>query len=166
MSNLVLGNHLAARLLRDRVILPLMNKASLQQRVWDTLSQLKVTYRNGPLGRQAPTWPSSPGPRPGRPGPRDRLCPGLRRRTTLHGELGHQWALVLPDPILCDQYQYTAVVANRLGDHAMTTLVADQDPNQDILLVGPDAHLGWRGRPDPDTLDQWLTTIPQHRRTS
>jgi hypothetical protein len=58
------------------------------------------------------------------------------------------------------------LVANRLGDHAMTALVASQDTNQDILLVRPDAHLGWRGRPDPDTLDQWLTTRTQHGQTT
>lgn len=31
-SNLVLGNHVFARLLRDRVVVPLMNKASMQLR--------------------------------------------------------------------------------------------------------------------------------------
>jgi 4,5-epoxidase len=32
-SNLVLGNHIFARLLRDWVVIPLLNKASLQRRV-------------------------------------------------------------------------------------------------------------------------------------
>ena len=66
-SNLILGNHIVARLLRDRVLIPLMNKASMQRRVWENLSQLKVTYRNGPLGRQARkwTWFSGQGPLPG-----------------------------------------------------------------------------------------------------
>ena len=52
-GNLILGDHVFARLLRDRVIVPLMNTASMQRRVWETVSQLKVTYRDGPLGRRA-----------------------------------------------------------------------------------------------------------------
>jgi 2-polyprenyl-6-methoxyphenol hydroxylase-like FAD-dependent oxidoreductase len=64
-SSLVLGNHVFARLLRDRVVDPLMNKASMQRRVWENLSQLKVTYRDGPLGRQARRWFSGQGPLPG-----------------------------------------------------------------------------------------------------
>jgi 4,5-epoxidase len=43
MSNLVLGNHMVARLLRDRVIVPLMNKASLQRRVWEKWSRWSQT---------------------------------------------------------------------------------------------------------------------------
>lgn len=79
-SNLVLGNHIFARLLRDRVIVPLMNKASMQRRVWENLSQLKVTYRNGPLGRQGRRWLSGQGPLPGDRVP-DLECKGRRRRT-------------------------------------------------------------------------------------
>jgi 4,5-epoxidase len=52
-GNLILGNHVVARVLRDRVIVPLMNRASIQRRVWENLSQLKVTYRDGPPGRRA-----------------------------------------------------------------------------------------------------------------
>jgi 4,5-epoxidase len=55
-GNLILGNHVFARLLRDRVIIPLMNTASMQRRVRETVSQLKVTYRDGPLGREARRW--------------------------------------------------------------------------------------------------------------
>jgi 4,5-epoxidase len=63
-----------------------------------------------------------------------------------------------------------AVVAKRLGDDGMITLVADRGTNREIVLVRPDAHLGWRGRPDPDALDRWLTAVlrqgragPAHR---
>lgn len=42
-SNLVLGNHVVTFLLRDWVVVPLMNTASMQRRVWKYLSQLKVT---------------------------------------------------------------------------------------------------------------------------
>jgi hypothetical protein len=30
------------------------------------------------------------------------------------------------------------------------------------MLVRPDAHLGWRGRADPDTLNRWLTAVTRH----
>jgi hypothetical protein len=56
-----------------------------------------------------------------------------------------------------------AVVAKRLGDDRMITLVADHDANGEIMLVRPDAHLGWRGR-DPEALDRWLTAVARHGR--
>src|SRR5918996_693960 len=64
-GNLIPGNHVLARLLRDRIVVPLMNKASMQRLVWENLSQLKVTYRDGPLGDGARKWFSGRGPLPG-----------------------------------------------------------------------------------------------------
>ena len=123
-GNLILGNHVLARLLRDRVIIPLMNKASMQRRVWEGVSQLRVTYRSGPLGRRGRTWFSGHGPRPGDRVP-DFECvrAGDGERTTLHAELGDKWALVVPARTLSGRY--AAVVANRLGVDGMTTLLAD-----------------------------------------
>jgi 4,5-epoxidase len=162
-GNLILGNHIFARLLRDRVVIPLMNKASTQRRVWETVSQLKVTYRNGPLGRRVRKWFSGKGPLPGDRVP-DIEC--LRAegggRTTLHAELGNKWALVMPSRMVRDPY--AAVVAKRLGDDRMIKLVADHDPNGEIMLVRPDAHLGWRGRADPAALDRWLTAVARQGR--
>jgi 4,5-epoxidase len=40
-GNLILGNHIVARLLRDRLFVPLMNTAAMQRRVWEGLSQLR-----------------------------------------------------------------------------------------------------------------------------
>jgi 4,5-epoxidase len=127
-GNLLLGNHIFARLLRDRLIIPLMNKASMQRRVWETVSQLKVTYRNGPLGGRPRKWFSAQGPLPG-----DRI-PDLEcvraeggGRTTLHSELGDKWALVMPGRFVSDEYD--AVVAKRLAEDGMVTLVADHDSN-------------------------------------
>src|SRR5215218_11082092 len=104
------------RLLRDRMVVPLMNKASMQRRVWENLSQLKVTYRNGPLGGQARKWFSGRGPLPGDRVP-DIECVRAEGggHTTLHAELGDKWALVMPGPMVSDEY--AAVVAKRLGDH-------------------------------------------------
>jgi hypothetical protein len=33
------------------------------------------------------------------------------------------------------------------------------ESNDEIMLVRPDAHLGWRGRADPDALDRWLIGV-------
>ena len=46
--------------------------------------------------------------------------------------------------------EYAAVVARRLGDGGMITLLADQNSDREIMVVRPDAHLGWRGRAEPD----------------
>jgi 4,5-epoxidase len=59
---------------------------------------------------------------------------------------------------------YAAVVAKRLGEDDMITLVANHDANGEIMLVRPDAHLGWRGRADPDALDRWLTVVARQGR--
>jgi 4,5-epoxidase len=162
-GNLILGNHILARLLRNRVIIPLMNRASMQRRVWETVSQLKVSYRNGPLGRSARNW--LPGRRP-LPGDRvpDIVCVRGEsgERTTLHAELGQRWALVMPDRMVGDEC--AAVAAKRLGDDGVITLVADDAPEGEISLVRPDAHLGWRGRVDPSALDRWLTAVARHGR--
>lgn len=61
---------------------------------------------------------------------------------------------------------YAAVVAKRLGDDGVITLVADHDASGEIMLVRPDAHLGWRGRADPDALDRWLAAATQNGRTA
>ena len=162
-GNLVLGNHVLARVLRDRMIVPLMNRASMQRRVWETVSQLKVTYRDGPLGRRARRWFAGRGPLPGDRVP-DIECAraGGGGHTTLHAELGNRWALVMPARTVSDEY--AAVVAKRLGDDGTITLVADHDSTEEIMLVRPDAHLGWRGRADPDALDRWLTSVARHGR--
>jgi hypothetical protein len=59
---------------------------------------------------------------------------------------------------------YTTIVAKRLGYDGVTTLVADHDSNGEIMLVRPDAHLGWRGRAEPDALDRWLTAMARQGR--
>jgi 4,5-epoxidase len=163
-GDLILGNHVLARLLRDWVIVPLMNKASMQRRVWEHVSQLKVTYRSGPLGRPARKLFPGKGPVAGDRVP-DIECERLQGgRTTLHAELGHRWALVMPGRMAGDEYG--AIVAERLGADGTITLVADADPSGEIMLVRPDAHLGWQGPGDPDALDRWLTAMARHGRAS
>jgi 4,5-epoxidase len=162
------------------------------------VSQLKVTYRNGPLGRRARKRFSGHGPLPGDRVP-DIECVLAEGggQTTLHAELGHKWALVMPGRLASEEYaavaakrlgddgmvtlvadhdsnlvmpgrtvsdEYAAVVAKWLGDSGVVTLVADDDSNGEIMLVRPDAHLGWRGRADPDALDRWLSEMARHGR--
>jgi 4,5-epoxidase len=162
-SNLILGNHVFARLLRDRVVVPLMNKASMQRRVWENLSQLKVTYRNGPLARRARRRFAGQGPLPGDRVP-DLECVRAAGagQTTLHAELGNKWALVMPGRMVSDEC--AAVAAKRLGGDGAITLVADHGSSEEIMLVRPDAHLGWRGRADPDALDRWLSDVARQGR--
>jgi 2-polyprenyl-6-methoxyphenol hydroxylase-like FAD-dependent oxidoreductase len=166
-SKLVLGNHVFARLLRDRIVVPLMNKPSMQRRVREQLSQLKVTYRNGPLGGRAHRWFSGQDMLPGDRVP-DIECTKGGGRTTLHAELGNRWALVMPGRMVSDGYpavgqmvcdRYTDVVARRLGEDGVICLVAGDDCGTDVMLVRPDGHLGWRGSADPGALDRWLTTV-------
>jgi 4,5-epoxidase len=166
MGNLILGNHVVARLLRDRVFVPLMNKPSMQRRVWENLSQLKVTYRDGPLGRRPRNRFSRHGPVPGDRVP-DIACVRADGggHTTLHAELGNTWALVVPSRMASDGYDgHAAVAAKRLGGDRTITLVADDESSEEIMLVRPDAHLGWRGRAHPDAFDRWLTAMTRHGR--
>ena len=69
----------------------------------------------------------------------------------------HDCNLVMPGRTVSEEY--AAVVAKRLGDDRMITLVADHHSDGEIMLVRPDAHLGWRGRADPADLDRWLTAM-------
>jgi 4,5-epoxidase len=163
-GNLILGDHRLARLLRDRLIVPLMNRPSMQRRVWETVSQLNVTYRDGPLGGRARKWFAGRGPLPGDRVP-DIACVRTEGggHTTLHAELGDRWALVMPGR--AESERNAAVVANRrLGDDRVSTLVADRDTDGEIMLVRPDAHLGWRGRAEPAALDRWLTAVTRQGR--
>ncbi|SEP53559.1 FAD-dependent monooxygenase [Amycolatopsis saalfeldensis] len=157
ISNLLLGDHFFARLLRDRVIIPLMNRATMQRLVWENVSQLKVSYQDGPLGHRARKWLSGKGPRPGDRVP-DIECVRAEDggRTGLHAELGNKWALVVSGQEMGDEH--TAVTVKHLGEHGTTTLISGQTPKGDTMLVRPDAHLGWRGQASPDVLDRWLST--------
>jgi 4,5-epoxidase len=114
-------------------------------------------------GRQARKWFSGQRPLPGDRVP-DIECVRAEGggQTTLHAELGDRWALVMPARMV--SAEYAAVMAKRLGDDGVVTLVADHDSNGEIMLVRPDAHLGWRGRADPDALDRWLTAMARQGR--
>jgi 4,5-epoxidase len=144
LTGLVLGGSAPARLLRDRVLVPLMNAPLVQRLIWEHASQLKVSYRRSWL----------PGLRPG-----DRVADVAGsteggRQSRLHAELGPRWVLIAPATVTGEACAATARRA--LGADGVTRLVPAQ-PTRRVLLVRPDAHLGWSGR-TPADLARWLAT--------
>jgi 2-polyprenyl-6-methoxyphenol hydroxylase-like FAD-dependent oxidoreductase len=145
MTTTLLGGSLAARLVRDHVLVPLMNLPPVQRLIWEQASQLLVSYRRGPLGGR-----SLRGPRPG-----DRVPDVPCRRadgspTRLHAELGSGWAVLGPDGAVLDA---CAAVADPLLGLVARLAVA----RSDVLLVRPDGHLAWRGT-DPSALRHHLAS--------
>jgi 4,5-epoxidase len=144
-TKILLGTNTTTRWLRDQLILPMLNRPIVQDRLLAVASQLSVSYRRGPLARkiQIPI-----GLRLG-----DRVPDMACRRpdgtaTSLHGELAGRWAVVIPDggdppPI------------GRLGDEVIVLHAAVSD----AMLIRPDAHLAWRQRYATAELQTWLDTI-------
>jgi 4,5-epoxidase len=142
VTTAALGQGRVARLLRDRVAVPLLNRGWVQRLIARQGSQLQVSYRRGPLGARR-------GLRCGlRPGDRvpNRDC--VRADGTairLHDALGPQWALLGPAPL-------AEIARARLPD------VVGLRGNGKALLVRPDGHLAWRGT-DPHALRNWLDAM-------
>jgi len=156
VTRIALVDHPVARLLRDRVLMPLLNRPFAQRYITEQSSQLKVHYRGGPLAPSSflpsSLLPSSllRGPRPGDRIPDVPCVRGDGTPTRLHAELGARWVL-----LGAEETDECAVLARkRLGEDLVTVLRADR---ADLLLVRPDAHLAWRGPVQPDGLDRWLT---------
>lgn len=155
-TRLLVGAGPMTRFLRDRVVIPLLNLPSVQRRGTESASQLWVSYRRGPLGGRRFG---------GRPRPGDRVPdrPCLRAdgsRARLHEALNGQWMLVVPRGGAADS---ATAVRERLGDHVDTLTAADESVSE-VWLVRPDAHLAWRGRPDPARLGRSLDNALQYGR--
>ncbi|MGQ0718308.1 MAG: FAD-dependent monooxygenase [Pseudonocardiales bacterium] len=152
MTRLVLGDTAAARLVRDRVFVPLLNRSLVQRRIWEQASQLTLSYRGGPLASPRRRSPLR-GPCPG-----DRVPDlGCRHqdgaRTQLHAELGPRWVLLAaPSPTAQDCLQ---LARGRLGADRVVALIPEGQSPRAVLLVRPDAHLAWRGRTS-EGLRRWL----------
>ncbi len=150
VTKVLLGTNPVARVLRDRLILPVLNRPIMQDRLLAQASQLSASYRRGPLTpkRQIPL-----GLRPG-----DRV-PDMdwRRRngtaTRLHHELAGRWALVIPTG--GDITPAHARAISRLGDKVVLLDAAVSD----TLLIRSDAHLGWRHKHAKVKLEPWLDNI-------
>jgi len=89
LTSFVLGMGTWRRILRDTVILPLMNLPAAQRKLFERTSQLALTYRRGPLG------------------PRGDRDPEIAPRWT-----NGRWVLVVPAP----QDPHVAVARRLLGD--------------------------------------------------
>ncbi|KAB8188487.1 hypothetical protein FH608_044475 [Nonomuraea phyllanthi] len=150
-TRLQVGDSPLMRFLRTRVLVPMANMPSVQRRAGQVASQLWVTYRRGPL---ATGLTSRLGRRP-RPGDRvpDLACRRPDgRRTRLHAELGHRWALLAPPG---SAPAHLAEARKRLGE-TITPLTCPADRQRDVWLIRPDAHLAWRGRATPAHLGRRL----------
>jgi 2-polyprenyl-6-methoxyphenol hydroxylase-like FAD-dependent oxidoreductase len=129
-TEIAVGQGRASRLLRDRLVVPLMNTAWLQNFITERASQLRVSYRSGPLGAGRQRF--LPGLRQG-DRVADRACTRFDGTTMrLYDALGPAWALLGPEPL-------AEMASERLGD--VVALRGDRD----ALLVRPDGHLAWRG---------------------
>lgn len=151
LTGVVLGSSAFARVLRDRVLVPLMNSPRVQRLIWEKASQLKVNYRTGPLGGSS--WR-----RGSRPGDRVADVPATTedgRLTRLHAELGSaRWAVLAPTAAAGSA---CAAEARRLLGAGRVTLLVAAEPRERVQLVRPDAHLAWSGS-DSRSLTNWLTT--------
>jgi 2-polyprenyl-6-methoxyphenol hydroxylase-like FAD-dependent oxidoreductase len=134
------GQGRASRLLRDRIVVPLMNQGWLQNLITERASQLRVSYRHGPLGAGLSRF--LPGTRVG-DRIADRTCTTVDGASVrLYDVLGPEWALLGPEAL-------ADIARERLGD------VVALRGERDALLVRPDGHLAWRGT-DAAGLRAWL----------
>ncbi|MCH9733098.1 MAG: FAD-dependent monooxygenase [Actinomycetia bacterium] len=150
VTKVLLGTNPITRGLRDRLILPLLNRPIVQARLLAQASQLSVSYRRGPLApkRQLPI-----GLRPGDRVPDMDCRRGDGTATRLHRELAGRWALVIPTG--GDITAAHAQAIRRLGDEIVVLDAAVSD----TLLVRPDAHLGWRHKTAKVELQTWLDNM-------
>lgn len=157
-TRILLAEGPLGRFLRDRVLTPIAKLPSVQRRATQAASQLWVNYRRGPLGTSSRCA--------GKARPGDRVADMACQRTdgtttTLHAELGGHWAMVVPGRGAAASI--TADAEKALGDYVVT-LVPTRRRTDDAMLVRPDAHLAWRGRPDSHDLGHWLQNALQHGR--
>jgi len=131
LTEIVLGGSRFARFVRDRVAVPLMNRRWVQRLIATKASQLRVSYREGPLG--AGRRRRLPGLRPG-----DRVPD----RDGMYHCSAPAWTLLGPETL-------AEIARRRLGE--VVTLRGDGD----AMLVRPDGHLAWRGT-DEAGLQAWL----------
>jgi 4,5-epoxidase len=107
------------RLVRDRLILPLMRVPAVQRRVWLAASQRGISYRGGPLAQGAGALQRRP-----RPGDRvpDLPCRHLDgSEATLHAAICGRWVVVAPERARAERY--AAAAAGLLGADAVHALV-------------------------------------------
>ncbi len=147
VTGLLAGGRASTRLLRDRLLVPMLNQRWVQHHITDKASQVSVNYRYGPLGLRRglrSVVGRSPGMQPGDRIPDAEYRCGDGEVTRLYAALNPQWAFLGSEAL-------GAVAKKRLGEIAVLPAQGDG------LLVRPDGHLAWRGR-DPLRLASWLDT--------
>ncbi|MCP3757231.1 FAD-dependent monooxygenase [Streptomyces sp. TBY4] len=152
MTGMILGQTARARALRDHVFVPLLNRPSVQSRLWEKSSQLTLTYRRGPLGAGR----RLPGSGPLR-GDRVPDCSCTRQDgtlTRLYAELRSGWALLTPAGAGAD---HETAARRHLGEDRVTALTV-AGSRRHAMLVRPDGHLAWRGT-SPEALGNALARI-------
>lgn len=165
LTGVVLGDTWTARLLRDHLFVPSLNLPVVQRLIWEHASQLKISYRHGPLAGTR-DWPWRTGPRPGDRVP-DQTCLRLDgSRTRLHVELGSHWVLLTPANAPAHAQACADRARNRLGFDAVTVLTSPAGRPPQVVLIRPDGHIGWCGQPLPTKLDAWLAGILRYNRTA
>ncbi|MFG2242382.1 FAD-dependent monooxygenase, partial [Streptomyces sp. NPDC048734] len=153
VTRLAVADNRVMRAVRDRALVPLLRLQTAQRLLWEKSSQLRISYRNGPLGGRWSRLRTGVGPRAGDRVP-DLAC--LREdgsRTRLHGELGHRWAIVAPAPVAS---AFADIARTHLGADTAVAALSETGGRRTVMLVRPDAHLGWAGA-SPAALDDWLT---------
>ncbi|MGK5557067.1 FAD-dependent monooxygenase [Actinomadura kijaniata] len=145
-TRILVGEGAVARLVRDRIFVPLLNSPRVQRQATRTASQLWVSYRKGPLGGRGA------GPRPGDRVPDREGVRADGSPARLYAELCPSWVLLARPG--ADVTALLDVAREHLGE-AVTALF-DADAPRAPELVRPDGHLGWRGD-DPAALRRWLT---------
>ena len=147
MTGVMLGRSALARLVRDHVVVPLMNRPVVQRRIAEASSQLRVSYRGGPLAAAYPRR----GLRSGDRVP-DQDCVRVDgANTRLLAEMRGRWAVLTGDD------RVTEAVRSRLGD----AVVPLRPAGGESLLVRPDGHLAVRG--DATAMTRWLDGLLSHR---
>ncbi|OEV11873.1 FAD-dependent monooxygenase [Streptomyces nanshensis] len=155
MTRVVTGQSAAARALRDHVLVRLMNVPAVQRLIWEQASQLRISYRGGPLARRSLRTVAGRAPQPGDRVPDLDCAAEDGRSTRLHAELGARWALLTPPAGAAD---CLALARRRLGGaDVVAALTPVRSPGPHAMLVRPDAHLAWRGT-SATALDAWLTS--------
>jgi 4,5-epoxidase len=148
-TRLQTGEGPVVRFIREKVMLPVLDLPAMQRWATAVASQLGVSYRRGPLGA-GPLGRFGRRPRPGDRVP-DRACRRADGSTTrLHAELGGRWAVLARATALAE---LTDAARGLLGEHVTGLTI---DGAADAMLVRPDAHLAWRGRPDAAGVAGWL----------
>ncbi|WP_406234289.1 FAD-dependent oxidoreductase [Nocardia sp. NBC_01009] len=153
--DIMLPNNRWKRWVRDRLVMPLLRLSVVQRRLWLVASQLGISYRGGPLAPGSRWWGR-------RPRPGDRM-PDLRcqrhdgTEITLHAAISGCWVVVAADHD--EATRHADAVAMQLGVDMVHTLVPVRTTVRDVLLIRPDGHLAWRGRPAPEKLSAWLNEV-------